>query len=249
MKKERIQKVMAASGVCSRRAAEVMIKAGRVKVNGHAVKLGDSMDAGKDLISIDGETLRPRKKPEYVYIMLNKPRGYLSAAKDERHRKTVMELLEGVEQRVYPVGRLDKDSEGLLLFTNDGDFANLMMHPSGGIAKLYRASVRPMASEEQIAKLASGVTLDDGSRTMPAGVRVLEESDGRSVLEISIKEGKNRQIRRMCDAVKLDVIRLRRNAVGPVKMGMLKPGAWRELTPAEVKALKASANKAASGRR
>lgn len=244
MKNERIQKVMAANGLCSRRAAEAMIAAGRVRVNGRPVKLGDSMDPARDVVSIDGETVRFARSREEIYIMLNKPRGYLSTAKDERGRKTVMELVADVDARVYPVGRLDKDSEGLLLFTNDGAFANLMTHPGGGVAKLYRTTVRPRATEEQVTKLASGVTLDDGSRTMPASVRVVGEYEDRSVLEISIKEGKNRQIRRMCDAVKLEVARLRRSAVGPLKLGMLKPGQWRELTKAEVAALKGSAAKA-----
>lgn len=247
--KERVQKVMAARGLCSRRAAEAMIRAGRVRVNGRPVGIGDSMDPLKDDLSVDGETVKSDKHAAKLYLMLNKPRGYLTTAKDERGRKTVMELLEGIDERVYPVGRLDKDSEGLLLLTNDGDFANKITHPGSGVAKLYRATVRPRASERQIEKLASGVTLDDGSRTMPASVRVVAEDEARSVLEISIREGKNRQIRRMCDAVGLSVARLRRNAVGPLKLGMLKPGAWRELTPMEVRALKASAAKATRGKK
>lgn len=242
--KERIQKVMAARGICSRRAAEAMIKAGRVKVNGHPVGLGDSMDPARDELSLDGVTVRGEKNRANIYLMLNKPRGYLTTAKDERGRKTVMELVADIKERVYPVGRLDKDSEGLLLFTNDGDFANQMTHPGSGVAKLYRATVRPRATELQIEKLASGVTLDDGSRTMPASVRVVGEDEGRTVLEISIREGKNRQIRRMCDAVGLEVARLRRSAVGPVKLGMLKSGTYRELSTTEVRALKASASKA-----
>ncbi|NLW79578.1 MAG: rRNA pseudouridine synthase [Ruminococcaceae bacterium] len=240
--RERIQKVMAARGICSRRAAEAMIAAGRIKVNGRPVKLGDSME-DRDELSIDGETIRAEKKRQPVYIMLYKPRGYLTTSKDERGRRTVMELLADVPQRVYPVGRLDKDSEGLLLFTNDGAFANLVTHPGGGVAKLYRATVRPMATEAQTTRLASGVTLDDGSRTMPASVRVVAEYPDRSVLEITLREGKNRQVRRMCEAVGLQVARLRRSAVGPLKLGMLKPGQWRELTPGEVNALKGSAGK------
>lgn len=231
---------MASRGICSRRAAEEMIKAGRVKVNGHPIKLGDSMDPLLDELSLDGQTVRKQKESPRVYIMLHKPRGYLTTASDERGRKTVMELLDGVNERVYPVGRLDKDSEGLLLMTNDGELAFRITHPTSGISKLYRATVRPRATEEQISKLASGVTLDDGSRTMPAMVRVVAEDEGRSVLEISIREGKNRQIRRMCQAVKLEVARLKRSSIGPLRLGMLKPGTWRPLTPAEVKALKNS---------
>ncbi len=229
--------------MCSRRAAESMIAAGRIKVNGHPVKLGDSMDSAKDVLSVDGVTQQFKKRKELLYIMLNKPRGYITTSSDDRGRKTVMELLDEVDSRVYPVGRLDKDSEGLLFFTNDGEFANHITHPGRGVSKLYRTTVRPRASEAQIALLASGVTLDDGSRTMPASVRVTAEYDDRSVMEISIKEGKNRQIRRMCEAVGLSVVRLRRSSVGPIKLGMLKPGQWRELSTQEVRALKAAATK------
>lgn len=242
-KGERVQKVMAARGLCSRRAAEAIILEGRVKVNGRPVSLGDSMDPDRDVINVDGTSYYPEKKKKYRYILLYKPRGYLITAKDDRGRRTVMDLLGDVNERVYPVGRLDKDSEGLLLLTNDGEFANLITHPGAGVSKLYRTSVRPVASEEQIAQLASGVTLDDGSRTMPASVRVIGEEPNRSVLEISIKEGKNRQIRRMCEAVGLQVIRLRRTSVGPIKLGMQKPGTWRDLTLTEVKALRNSATK------
>lgn len=244
MKEERIQKVMAENGVCSRRAAEVLIKAGRVKVNGHPVKLGDKIDAAKDILMVDNQRVMLQKKREHVYLMLYKPRGYVTTAKDELGRKTVMQLLTGVEERVYPVGRLDKDSEGLLLFTNDGDFANTMTHPRHGVSKLYRLTVRPRATEEQIARLASGVTLDDGSRTMPASVKVVAEEENRTVMEIAIKEGKNRQIRRMCEAVDLTVIRLKRNAMGSVKLGMLQPGEFRPLTSSEITNLKAAAAKA-----
>lgn len=243
--KERIQKVMAQCGVCSRRAAEEMIKAGRVQVNGRPIKLGDSMDPARDILNVDGVTIRPEKKRRLYYIMLNKPRGYVTTASDEKGRKTVMELLTGLDTRVYPVGRLDKDSEGLLLLTNDGEFANQIAHPSSGVSKLYRVTVRPRADEQQIEQLAVGVKLDDGSKTRPAGVRVVTEEEGRSVLEMSIKEGRNRQIRRMCEAVGLNVIRLKRSAIGPLKLGMLKSGQWRELSKSEINALRGSANKAA----
>ena len=244
MRDTRIQKVLSELGICSRRAAEEMIRQGRVKLNGRPVQVGDKMDNAKDLISVDGRNIRVPKKQEFVYEMLYKPRGYITTMSDERGRKTVMELVKDVPARIFPIGRLDKDSEGLLLFTNDGEFANLMMHPSHGVSKLYRVTVRPRASEAQLAELAAGVTLDDGEKTQPAGVRVMVDEPERTVLELSIQEGKNRQIRRMCEAVGLTVIRLKRSAEGPVKLGMLQPGKHRPLTKQEVAALKASASKA-----
>lgn len=244
MRDTRIQKVLSELGVCSRRAAEEMIRQGRVKLNGRPVQVGDKMDTAKDLISVDGRNIRVPKKQEFVYEMLYKPRGYITTMSDERGRKTVMELVKDVPARIFPIGRLDKDSEGLLLFTNDGEFANLMMHPSHGVSKLYRVTVRPRASEAQLAELAAGVTLDDGEKTQPAGVRVMVDEPERTVLELSIQEGKNRQIRRMCEAVGLTVIRLKRSAEGPVKLGMLQPGKHHPLTRQEVAALKASASKA-----
>lgn len=244
MKDTRIQKALSEQGFCSRRAAEQLIAAGRVKLNGHPVKLGDKMDVRKDLLAVDGKNLYFAKTQEYYYEMLYKPRGYITTMVDERGRRTVMELMSDMPTRVFPVGRLDKDSEGLLLFTNDGEFANLLMHPSNGITKLYRVTVRPHATEEQIIKLSTGVTLDDGDQTAPAIVRVAADSPERTVLEMTIKEGKNREIRRMCEAVGLTVIRLKRSAEGPVKLGMLQPGKHRALTKAEINGLKASASKA-----
>ena len=227
MAEQRIQKVLSDQGVCSRRAAEKLIDEGRVKVNGHPVTLGDKMDPDFDKVSIDGKSVRIVRKRQYTYLMLNKPRGYITTASDERGRKTVMDLLTGVDRRVYPIGRLDKDSEGLLLLTDDGAFANLLTHPSGGVGKLYRVTVRPRATEEQVVKMSSGVVLDDGVKTQPAVIHVVVDEPGRTVLEITLHEGRNRQIRRMCEAVGLEVIRLKRSAEGPVKLGMLQPGEYR----------------------
>ena len=238
---ERIQKVMAEQGLCSRRAAEQIILEGRVKVNGHPARLGDKMDVNRDSLMIDGERIRLVKKQEYHYLMLHKPRGFVTTTSDERGRKTVMDLLADYPVRVFPVGRLDKDSEGLLLLTNDGDFANLMMHPSHGVSKLYRVTVHPRADESQVVALSEGVTLEDGTVTQPAVVNVVVDEPGRTVLEMTIKEGKNRQIRRMCEAVGLEVARLRRSAMGAVKLGMLPPGQYRELTKSEGAALRAAA--------
>ncbi len=243
MRDVRIQKVLAEQGVCSRRAAEQLIREGRVKLNGRPVTVGDKMDTLKDLLTVDGQKVYVPKKSEKYYYMMYKPRGYITTTNDERGRKTVMDLIADVPVRVYPVGRLDKDSEGLLLLTNDGDFANLLTHPSHGVSKLYRVTVRPHATEEQIIALTDGVVLDDGSKTLPAAIHVVTDEPERTVLEMTIREGKNRQIRRMCEAVGLDVIRLRRSALGAVKLGMLQPGQYRELTSQEVTALRTAASR------
>ena len=237
MEKIRIQKIMSDSGVCSRRKAEEYISEGRVKVNGRPCKLGDKALAGKDIITLDGEKIYVAKKRQLYYIMLHKPRGYVTTMSDELDRKCVTELLTKVPERVYPIGRLDKNSEGLLLFTNDGNFANDIMHPSRHVAKTYRVTVRPDINDEQLIKLASGVEID-GIMTQECSVVVLDKQPGRVVLQMTIHEGRNRQIRKMCEAVGLEVARLKRTAIGPVKLGMLKPGEYRELKPDELRALR-----------
>lgn len=241
MEKIRIQKMIADSGYCSRRKAEELISRGRVKLNGHPVKLGDKCGY-KDLITIDGERIYMPRKKNFIYIMMNKPRGYVTTVSDELDRRCVMDLLEGVEERVYPVGRLDRNSEGLLLFTNDGELANSIMHPSRHIAKTYRVTVRPDISDDQLVQLSGGVEID-GRMTLPANVVVKEKQQGRVVLLMTIKEGRNRQIRKMCEAVGLEVARLRRISIGPVRLGMLKPGTWRELTAEELRALRTAIGK------
>ncbi len=243
MRDTRIQKALAEAGLCSRRAAEKIIEEGRVKVNGHPVKLGDKMDTGKDLLTVDGKRVHFARKAQKYYYLMHKPRGFITTMSDERGRKTIMELLTDVEERVFPVGRLDKDSEGAIILTNDGAFANLLMHPSHGVSKLYRVTVRPRAAEEQIIELTNGVVLDTGEKTLPAIIRIITDEPERTVLEMAIKEGKNRQIRRMCEAVNLSVIRLRRTAIGVVKLGMLQPGQYRELTPSEVISLRTAATR------
>lgn len=237
MEKIRIQKIMSDSGVCSRRKAEEYISEGRVKVNGRLCKLGDKALVGKDIITLDGERIYVAKKRQLYYIMLHKPRGYVTTMSDELDRKCVTELITKVPERVYPIGRLDKNSEGLLLFTNDGNFANDIMHPSRHIAKTYRVTVRPDINDEQLIKLASGVEIDD-KMTQECSVVVLDKQPGRVVLQMTIHEGRNRQIRKMCEAVGLEVARLKRTAIGPVKLGMLKPGEYRELKPDELRALR-----------
>lgn len=243
MAEQRIQKVLADQGICSRREAERLIAAGKVKVNGHPVGLGDKMDPDYDKVSIDGRNVRIVRKRQYTYIMLHKPRGYLTTRSDDRGRKTVMDLVADVPAMLRPVGRLDKDSEGLLLMTDDGAFINLLTHPSGGVGKLYRVTVNPRATEEQVVQMASGVVLDDGVRTQPCVIHVVTDEPGRTVLEITLHEGRNRQIRRMCSAVGLQVVRLKRSAEGPVKLGMLQPGEYRELKRSEVSALRNAAQK------
>lgn len=237
MEKIRVQKILSDCGYCSRRKAEALIAAGRVKNNGRPVKIGDKA-LPTDLLTVDGERIYVPKKKEFRYIMLNKPRGYVTTLSDEQGRRCVTDLLEGVGTRVYPVGRLDRNSEGLLLFTNDGNFANGIMHPSREVTKTYRVTVRPPVSEEQLAQMAAGVTLDDGFKTAPANIVTKVSEPERVVLLVTIHEGKKREVRRMCDAVGLEVARLRRISIGPVKLGMLKPGDWRDLTAEELRALR-----------
>lgn len=240
MEKIRLQKLISESGLCSRRKAEELIINGKVKVNGHLASIGDGATYN-DVITVNGERIYLEKKRKKYYIMLNKPRGYVTTMSDELDRKCVTELLTGLDERVYPIGRLDRNTEGMLLFTNDGKFANDIMHPSRHISKTYRVTVRPSITEDQLVRLTAGVEID-GRKTLPANVEVLDEEEGRVVLRIIIREGRNRQIRKMCEAVGLEVARLRRTAIGPVKLGMLKPGTWRELTAEEVKALRNAVN-------
>ena len=241
MEKIRLQKIIAESGLCSRRKAEEFIKQGKVKVNGRPVKLGDGATA-RDIVTVDGERIHVPKHRNKLYIMMNKPRGYVTTMSDEMDRRCVTDLLEGVNERVYPIGRLDRNSEGLLLFTNDGQFANDIMHPSKHITKTYRVTVRPDITDEQLVNLSEGVVID-GKKTLPASVIVLDHQQGRIVLQITIREGRNRQVRKMCEAVGLEVARLRRTAIGPIKLGMLKPGTFRELTAEELRALRNAMNK------
>lgn len=244
MEKIRIQKIIADAGYCSRRKAEELISQKKVKVNGRPCNLGDKADPKKDLISIDGENLYIEKKKELVYLMLHKPRGYITTVKDEQDRKCVTDLVEDIGIRVYPVGRLDKQSEGLLLLTNDGKFANEIMHPSHHVSKTYRVTVRSMLTDEVVAKLSEGVEID-GRMTLPCTITVLTNEPERAVMLMVIKEGRNRQIRKMCEAVNLEVARLKRTAIGPVKLGMLQPGEYRELSSEELRALRAALAKGA----
>ena len=229
--KVRLQKYLSECGVASRRKAEDLIMAGRVKVNGKPASIGDKIDPNRDTVVVAGKKIKKTKKN--TYIMLHKPRGFITTLSDEMGRKCVAQLVEDVGTRVYPVGRLDRDSEGLLLLTDDGEFANALTHPTHHVPKTYRVTVRPTITEEQITALTTGIEID-GRMTMPSEVRVLEKKEGRVVLEIIIYEGRNRQIRKMCDSLGLEVARLKRTQIGSVKLGMIKQGDWRNLTEEEV---------------
>lgn len=231
---ERLQKLLSAAGICSRRAAEEYITAGRVTVNGETAELGQRADPENDEILVDGKPLS--HKADHVYLLLNKPRGYVTTLSDEKNRKTVADLVADCGVRVYPVGRLDLDSEGLLLMTNDGDLMQHLLHPSGEIDKTYHVSVfGPVGGA---AKRLAAITDLEGERIRPAGVEVIRQTGQTAELAITIHEGKNRQIRRMCAACGLNVKRLRRVREHSLELGDLPSGKWRYLTEKEVAALK-----------
>lgn len=232
--RERLQKFIASCGVASRRKAEELIEQGRVKVNGHPASLGDKVDPIRDKVVVCGKRVIPQKNK--VYIMLHKPRGFVTTMSDEKGRKTVNDLVKDVPERVFPVGRLDRDSEGLIFMTNDGDFANKLTHPSSHVNKTYRVTVREKVDEEKIAMMEAGILLD-GSKTLPCEVWVIERGENRTVLGFTIHEGRNRQIRRMCESVGLTVIRLKRVEIAGVKLGMLPQGKWRDLNEREMQRL------------
>lgn len=249
----RLQKILSQAGVASRRAAEKLIEEGRVSVNGRTVReMGVKADPLADDIRVDGRRLRAPER--HRYILMNKPAGVVTTRSDPQRRQTVIDLLHGVREYVYPVGRLDYDSEGLLLLTNDGDLAARLTHPRHEVERTYEAYVAGTPDEEAIDKLRRGIPLD-GRRTMPADVKVLGRNpasafarsatadkkagpQGKSVLLITIREGRNRQIRRMCEAVGHPVRKLRRVRIGPISDRRLRVGEWRELTRQEVEKLK-----------
>lgn len=241
IEKIRLQKLLADCGVASRRKSEQLIADGAVKVNGKIAKIGDKVDPYNDKVLVNGQKITARTKPKHYYIMLHKPRGYVTTMSDEMGRKCVAELVRDVPARVYPVGRLDRESEGLLLMTNDGDFANKVTHPAKHVYKVYRVTVRPGITEDQVTQMCVGMTID-GRKTAPAEVRVVQRQEGRCVLEVILHEGRNRQIRKMCEQLGIEVARLKRTAIGQVKLGMLQPGKWRELSQDEVKRLTAAPN-------
>ena len=233
--KERIQKILSARGVASRRTAEEMIKAGRVTCNGDVCFLGQSADPEIDCILLDGKPLPAQN--ENIYIMINKPKGYVTTLSDEKGRKNAAQLVADCGVRVYPVGRLDMDSEGLLIFTNDGEFANKLMHPSHEVDKFYIVEVTD-ADFGKVERLCKPIVLD-GYRIKPPDIGLKRiGSDGKGVLGITIHEGRNRQVRRMCAAAGMTVEKLTRVAEGGVELGDLPLGKWRYLTDEEVKMLR-----------
>jgi pseudouridine synthase len=235
---ERLQKLLSQAGIASRRAAERLIAEGRVSVNGETVRtMGVKADPTTDDIRVDGR--RVKLTEQRRYILLNKPKGYVTTRSDPQRRPTVIDLLGGVREYIYPVGRLDYDSEGLLLLTNDGDLAARLTHPRHGVERTYEARVAGMPARDALDRLRQGVPLDS-RRTLPATVVLLNAGrrDRDGILLLTIREGRNRQVRRMCEAVGHPVQSLKRTRIGPIADRRLKPGQWRELTAAEIGKLK-----------
>ena len=232
--KERLQKILSASGVCSRRGAEKLIAEGRVKVNGVVASIGESADIDSDIILVDGKSISAGGSR--TYIMLNKPRGFVTTLSDEKGRRTVAELVADCGKRVYPVGRLDLDSEGLLIFTDDGEFANALMHPKFEIKKTYETLVSGDA-QKALPILRSALDID-GYVIRPAIVEPIGKEGDKSLLSITIHEGRNRQVRKMCEQASLRVHRLRRVSEGPLSLGELPLGKWRYLSENEMNELK-----------
>ena len=231
----RLQKYFSDCGILSRRAAEAEILAGRVTVNGVPATLGDKIDPSVDLVEYRGRAVLPRADKPHCYVMLNKPRGVVSTAHDEKGRRNVTQLVRISNTRLYPVGRLDMDSDGLLLMTDDGELTNQLTHPRHQIPKIYHVTLSAAPTEEQLKALSSPMELD-GYRLLPVGVKQI--SDNR--LEMKLYEGRNRQIRRMCQAVGIRILRLTRVAIGKLELGDLADGSWRYLTDAEVEYLRTS---------
>ena len=232
--KERLQKLLSARGVASRRKAEEFILSGRVQVNGKVACLGDCADEDVDEILLDGKPLP--SKQEFVYLMLNKPRGYVTTLSDEKGRETVSQLVADCGVRVYPVGRLDMDTEGLLLLTNDGEFANRLMHPKHEVKKIYEVSVQDY-HEAALTLLGRAIELD-GYRIQKPEIKLLRAEGERAKIHVTIHEGRNRQVRRMCDAAGMKVLRLKRISEGALQLGNLPVGKWRYLTEEELAGLK-----------
>ncbi|MCI0747141.1 MAG: rRNA pseudouridine synthase [Verrucomicrobia subdivision 3 bacterium] len=230
----RLQKFLAEAGVASRRAAEKLIRDGHVEVNGATVQeLGVKVDPGRDLVSVDGQPVKPRRK---LYVALNKPKGFICTRSDPEKRRIITDLLPPEWRNLYPVGRLDHDSEGLIFLTNDGDFALRLTHPRYGTRKYYEATVEGRIEPSQLSRLTEGI-VDEGERLRAARVRLVSSSNTRSVVEVELAEGRNREIRRMFKALGHEVTQLKRTQIGRIKLGELRTGKWRTLTEPEIKSL------------
>lgn len=234
--KERLQKLIARAGIASRRHAEELITAGQVTVNGKVVtELGSKADPAEDHIKVKGRLINPSlAQREKIYVLLNKPKGYLSSVSDPEGRPMVTELLPASLGRLHPVGRLDFNTEGLLLLTNDGDFTNFITSARNGVKKVYEVKVKGVPPEASVQRLRRGVVLEDGTKTAPAAIKRLEETDANTWFEVVLHEGRNQQIRRMFDLIGHSVVKLRRSQIGNLRDDKLRPREWRLLEPREV---------------
>lgn len=243
MESIRLQKYFTDCGVLSRRAAEAEIAAGRVRVNGEVATLGQKIDPEQDQVTYQGQPVRPMTKKGSVTVLLNKPAGFVTTTSDEQGRPCVTDLLTELNTRLYPIGRLDMNSTGLLLLTNDGELANLLTHPRHHVPKVYRVTVGGEISHATVRKLGSPMTID-GYRIRPVKVDLLATYEHKSVLEMTLSEGRNRQIRKMCAALDLHVLSLERIAMGPITLGHLPLGKFRHLSPSEIQSLRSAAQRA-----
>jgi len=236
---ERLQKYLAGAGIASRRKCEEFIIQGQVRVNDSVItKLGTKIDPQKDIVEVKGKLIKYKEKKQYSYILLNKPKGYLTSLSDPFGRPTVLDLLKGVKERVYPVGRLDFNSEGILILTNDGELAYALTHPAKEVEKVYIVTVKGIPSPEKLKILSKGVVLENNYRILPCNIYLLKISNGNATLKIKIKEGKKRQIRKMGEYIGHFVLKLRRIQLGPIFLKGVKPGEYRYLNKEEIKSLK-----------
>jgi len=236
---ERLQKYLAGAGIASRRKCEELILQGQVQVNNSVViKLGTKVDPQKNIVEVKGKLVKYKEKKHYSYILLNKPKGYLTSLSDPFGRPTVLDLLKDVKERVYPVGRLDHNSEGLLIFTNDGELTYALTHPAKEVEKVYIVKVKGIPSSEKLKTLSKGVVLENNYKISPCNIYLLKITNGNAILKIKIREGKKRQIRKMAEYIGHFVLKLRRIQTGPISLKGVKPGEYRYLSKQEIKSLK-----------
>ena len=236
---ERLQKYLSGAGVDSRRKCEELILQGQVWVNNTIVtKLGTKIDPQKDTVKVKGKLIKYKEKKHYSYILLNKPKGYLTSLTDPFGRPIVLDLLKDIKERVYPVGRLDFNSEGLLILTNDGELTHALTHPTKEVEKVYIVKVKGIPSSEKLKNLSKGVVLENNYRISPCKIYLLKITNGNAILKIKIREGKKRQVRKMCEYIGHFVLKLRRTQLGPISLKGVKPGEYRYLNKEEIKSLK-----------